>query len=191
MAHKFDPKNRHKLDSEKRREMLPPVKTLMSLGLKEEDIVADIGCGIGFFTITAAEIVGEKGKVFAMDISKEMLDEVENKVKENNILNIETVLTNENDLKLKDGKVSFAFISQVLHESEDLNKFLNEIKRIICRKGKIAIVEWQKIEGEFGPALDHRIDKADLIKKLASLGFSNIESLDIGKDFYGLTAQKF
>lgn len=47
MAHKFDVKNKHKLDIEKRRELLPPEQTLISLHLQEEDIMADIGCGIG------------------------------------------------------------------------------------------------------------------------------------------------
>ena len=75
MTHKFDAKNRHKLDNPKRREMLPPEKTLIRLGLKQGDIVADIGCGIGYFTIPAANIVGDSGKVFAMDISPEMLEE--------------------------------------------------------------------------------------------------------------------
>ena len=183
-------KNKHKLDNLKRREMLPPEKTLISLGLKEGDIVADIGCGIGYFTIPAAEIVGDSGKVFAMDILQEMLEEVEIKQKVNNISNIKTILTEENDLKLEADKVTVAFISNVLHEADDKERFLSEIKRIICSKGIVAIVEWQKINSEFGPPVDHRLDKADLINIVDKLGFSNISVIDIGENFYGLIAQK-
>jgi ubiquinone/menaquinone biosynthesis C-methylase UbiE len=190
MTHKFDVKNKHKLDNAKRREMLPPEKTLISLGLHEGDIMADIGCGIGYFTIPASKIVEDGGKIFAMDILSEMLEEVEIKVKENNISNIETVLTKENDLKLEEGKISFAFISNVLHEAEDKEKFLREIKRSISSKGRIAIVEWQKINSEFGPPIEHRLDRIDLIKMLDILGFSNISTINIGENFYGLTAQK-
>ncbi|MDP4143827.1 MAG: class I SAM-dependent methyltransferase [Bacillota bacterium] len=190
MTHKFDVKNKHKLDNAKRREMLPPEKTLMDLGLQQGDIMADIGCGIGYFTIPASKIIGDTGKIFAMDILPEMLQEVEEKVKENNISNIETVLTGENDLKLQDSEVSFAFISTVLHEAEDKERFLKEIKKIISPKGKIAVVEWQKINSEFGPPIEHRLDKTDLINMLDILGFSNILSIDIGENFYGLTAYK-
>ena len=190
MTHKFDAKNKHKLDNETRRKLLPPEQTLINLGLHEGDIMADIGCGIGYFTIPASKIVGDNGKIFAMDISSEMLQDVEIKIKSNDISNIEIILTEENDLKLKDNKITFAFISTVLHEADEKENFLNEIKRIISPKGKLAIVEWQKINSDFGPPIDHRLDKMDLIKVLNIVGFSNISTIDIGENFYGLIAEK-
>lgn len=190
MTHKFDAKNKHKLDNEQRKELLPPEQTLISLGLEEGAIVADIGCGIGYFTIPASKIVGESGKILAMDILPEMLSDVEVKINEDNISNIELVLTEENDLKVEDNKVTFAFISLVLHEANEKEKFISEIKRIISPEGKIAIVEWEKVSSEFGPPIDHRLDRIYLTKMLDSLGFSNISTIDIGVNFYGIIAQK-
>jgi len=190
MTHKFDAKNKHKLDNEKRRELLPPEETLIKLGLHEGDVMADIGCGIGYFTIPASKIAGDSGNIFAMDILPEMLQDVGKKIKDNNISNIEIILTEENDLKLEDNKITFAFISLVLHEADEKEKFLREIKRIISPKGKIAIVEWEKIHSDFGPPIDHRLDRIYLSKMLDSLGFSNISTIDIGENFYGLIAQK-
>lgn len=190
MTHKFDAKNKHKLDNEQRRKLLPPDQTLINLGLHEGAIMADIGCGIGYFTIPASKIVGESGKIFAMDISPEMLKDVEIKIKDNNISNVETILTEENDLKLEDNKVTFAFISLVLHEANEKENFISEIKRIISPEGKIAVVEWEKINSEFGPPIDHRLDKMDLIEILDTLGFSNISTIGIGENFYGIVAQK-
>ena len=190
MTHKFDAKNKHKLDNEKRRDLLPPEQTLIRLGLHEGDIMADIGCGIGYFSIPASKIVGDSGKIFALDILPEMLQDVEMKIKENNISNIKTILTEENDLKLGDDKITIAFISTVLHEANEKENFLIEIKRKLSPKGRIAIVEWQKINSEFGPPINHRLDKADLIKMFVSFGFSNISTIDIGENFYGLIAEK-
>ncbi len=189
MTHKFDVKNKHKLDSEKRRDLLPPKQTLINLHLQEGDIMADIGCSIGYFTIPASKIVGENGKIFAMDILPEMLKDVEIKISQNNISNVETVLTEENNLKLTDNKVTFAFISLVLHEADEKENFLSEVKRIITPNGKIAIVEWEKINSEFGPPIDHRLDRIYLAKMLDFLGFSNISIIDIGDNFYGIIAQ--
>lgn len=188
--HKFDVKNRNKLDNPKRREMLPPEETLIRLGLHKGDVLADIGCGIGYFTIPAAEIVGEDGKVFAMDISQEMLGEVEIKVKDNNISNVKTILTKGNDFKLENDKITIAFISTVLHEIEDKEKFLIGVKRLLSSNGRIAIVEWEKVRGEFGPPSEERLDKIDLKEMLDKLGFSNISTISIGENFYGLIAQK-
>ena len=190
MIHKFDTKKKHKLDNEKRRELLPPEQTLINLLLHKGDIMADIGCGIGYFTIPASKIVGKSGKIFAMDISPEMLQDVEIKINENRISNVEPILTEENNLKLKDNEVTFAFISFVLHEADEKENFLSEIKRIICPKGKIAIVEWEKVNSEFGPRIEHRLDRIYLTKMLDSLGFSNISTIDIGENFYGIIAQK-
>lgn len=190
MIHKFDVKHKHKLDNEQRRELLPPEKTLLSLGLKRGDIMADIGCGIGYFSIPASEIIGTSGKVFALDISPEMLKEVEKKIIELNISNIKTILTDGNKLELKNFGINLAFVSHVLHEIEGKEKFLREIKSILVNKGRITIVEWQKINAEFGPPKEHRLDKADLVKLLEKLGFYNIYTIDIGENFYGITAEK-
>ncbi|MFL0198841.1 class I SAM-dependent methyltransferase [Clostridium sp. WILCCON 0269] len=190
MIHKFDVKNKHKLDNAKRRELLPPEETLIKLGLHQGDVMADIGCGIGYFAIPASKIVGDNGKIFALDILPEMLQEVQIKIKQNNISNIKTLLTKENDFKLEDAEITIAFISNVLHEIEDKKAFLSEIKKSISPKGRIAIIEWQKINNEFGPPIEHRLDKTDLIKVLDVLGFSNISTINIGANFYGLIAQK-
>lgn len=69
--------------------------------------MADIGCGIGYFTIPASKIVGNSGNIFAMDILPEMLQNVVAKINDNNISNIEIILTEENDLKLEDNKKIF------------------------------------------------------------------------------------
>ena len=60
--HKFNPLNKTKLDNEWRREILPPVKVLESLMLENNDIVADIGYGIGYFTIPVNQAINSNEK---------------------------------------------------------------------------------------------------------------------------------
>lgn len=190
MALKFAINDKHTLDTEKIIELLPAKQTLINLDLQKNDIMADIGCGVGYFTIPAAKIVGKNGRIFAMDIFPEMLHDVQIKIKENNISNINILLTEENDLKLKNNTVTFAFLSNVLYEIDEKEKFLSEVKRIICPEGKIAILEWRKIKSNFGPPIEDRLDEMDSVKMLDKLGFSPISTLDIGEDFYGIVAQK-
>lgn len=190
MAHKFDAKNKRKLDTAERRRILPPYETLVKLGLAKGDRIADIGCGIGYFTIPAAEIVETEGQVFAIDISVEMLAEVEKAITEKGILNVKTIKTDEETLKLMDEIVTFAVMCNVLHEVDDPAKTLSEVSRILSNNGRIAVIEWQKVESPIGPPISHRLDKEYVQKLLQNAGFRNIEGMDIGDQFYAVSGQK-
>ncbi len=190
MAHKFDVKKKHKLDTAERRRIIPPRETLMKLGLSEGDIMADIGCGIGYFTIPAAEIVGPEGQVFAIDISSEMLEEVEKSLAEKDVSNVKTTSTDEDTLNLKDETVTFALMSNVLHEVNETAKSLGEVSRILLDNGRIAVIEWQKVESHIGPPVSHRLDKEYVEQLLQNAGFKNILTTDIGDHFYAVLGQK-
>ena len=190
MAHKFDVSKRNKLDNPERRAMLPPEETLRKLGLKAGEVMADIGCGIGYFPIPAGQIVGSKGKVFALDIADEMLDEVNEVKKLNHLNNIETVKVAEYDLKLEDGLITVGFTCNVLHEIEDLGRFSDEIYRILAAKGRLLVIEWEKKVSNFGPPIDHQIDKAELISIFKKHGFEIIDCQSIAEEYYSIILGK-
>lgn len=190
MSHKFSAKNKNKLDNPERRKIMPPEVTLEKLHLQKGDIVADVGCGIGYFSIPAAVIVGEMGKVYAMDISDEMLKEVQERAEVNNVANIEMVKTLENSLLVADESITYAFICNVLHETENVSNFLEEVKRVLVGKGKLAIIEWIKQESHIGPPMNHRIAEEELLNILNNMNFKVIEKIDISNEFYGIVVRK-
>lgn len=190
MANKFNSENKSKLDSPKRRECLPPYKVLEKFGLKKDDFVADIGCGIGYFTFPAGDVVGDKGKVFALDVYNEMIEFVETKIKEENISNIRTIISKENDLIIDKENVDLAFLCTVLHEVDEPEIFLKDALRIIKNGGSLAIVEWNKEESDFGPGIEERLDIDDVKKLLFEVGFKEVEDIELGTYFYGLKATK-
>src|SRR5687768_2249518 len=73
---------------------------LKALEVKPGDVICDMGCGNGFYTLKLAKLVGPKGKVFAVDIQREMLGLLEERAKQENITNIKTVLGTVVDPKL-------------------------------------------------------------------------------------------
>ena len=190
MTHKFEFEKRNKLISEKRKNTLPAKKILLDICLKEGDIFADIGCGIGYFSFPASEIVGKKGKVYAIDISQDMLNEIKKNIDDKEITNIELVKTLENSLEILDDTIDFAFASTVLHEADDLYSLLIEIKRVMIDKGKFVIIEWNEVRRDLGPSLDHRLSSNELSKKLEEIGFKNIKISDLNEYFYFITCYK-
>ena len=161
--HKFSPSNAHRLEHDDRYALIPPSETLKRLGLGKDMTVADIGAGTGFFTRAASDIVGEKGKVYALDMSEEMLEYL----KEKGVSpNVEVLLSGEYRLPLPDESVDFAFVAFVLHETPDRNGFLQEIQRVMRKSGRIAIVEWKKHEEEHGLPASERLDQVELESEL-------------------------
>lgn len=190
MAEKFDIAERHKLDNPRRREMLPPEEILGLFNVKPGEVMADIGCGIGYFTLPAARLLGPEGKVYALDISTIMLAEVIIKQRQEGATNIETIQTGEYDLKLTPESVNIGFMCNVLHEIEEQDRFLKEIHRILKSKGRLLIIEWQKQPGTWGPPVEERIAEQDMVGRLEKNGFANITTQPFKTDFYTVQAYK-
>lgn len=187
--HKFDPKNIEKLDNPTRRKYMPPYKTLERFGLqlKGEGIFLDIGCGIGYFTIPAAKIL-EKGKAIGIDILDEILDVA--KQRSEGINNIEYKRCEEYSFPIEDNIADYVMLSNVLHEIEDKRRYANEIKRVMKNNGKLFIIEWRKIETNYGPPTSHRISQDEIKEVFLSQGFKLTNELEVSEHHYGLIFEK-
>jgi len=188
MSHKFNPENKQKLDNPERRKLLPPEETLGRLGMEEGTVVADIGCGIGYFTLSAARIVGRQGKVFALDLLTEMLEIVKEKTVEQHLTNVEMVQVKENDFVLAEKTIEYALACLVVHETENPMDFFREVYRILQPGGRLAIIEWTKQESKIGPPIDHRLDDTALEDLLHQCGYANTEKITLNSEMYGIIA---
>jgi len=191
MVHKFNPVNQHKLDNPERRKLLPPEETLSRFGLTEGDSIADIGCGTGYFTLSAARVVGRQGKVYALDIMPDMLETVRSKAREKDFKNIEFIQTQETDFVLPDAAVPYALACLVIHEVDDPLAFFQEVKRILQPDGHFYIIEWTRQENsKMGPPLEHRIDGTALVAVLKQSGFHDIEHFELNSEMYAIIVKK-
>ncbi len=187
---RFDPNNKHLLDSSERRMILPPEKILHDLKVKEGDVFVDVGCGTGYFAIPAFNMIGSSGRLIALDVSDEMIKELEGRIKENGLDDIEIKHCETYELPLEDNLASFAFISNVLHEVEDKEKLLKETGRILDTGGRLGIVEWQKEKTEKGPPVEIRLSDDEIKGYLEKLGFTLLEEFQEGENFNIFLAQK-
>ncbi len=190
MAHKFDINNMHKLDNPRRREVLPPDEILRKLNINKGDVFADIGCGIGYFSLPAAKLVGETGVVYALDISSDMLKVLEEKVRLDQLANVRPIISEAYNLPLRDSAAAIAFTCNVIHEVGDRYRFLNEMKRILTDNGTVVIIDWEKAQSDYGPPVEHRIDKSEISYALAELAFREITADNLNGYFYMITAKK-
>lgn len=190
MAHKFDPSHLAVLDTEERRKLLAPAQTLTALGFSAEHTLADIGCGTGLFTLPAAEINRGKGTVYAVDIAREMLDEVERRAVAAGLANIKAVRADEYAFHLPDAVADLLIACTVLHEIDDKVLWLKEAARVCRRGGNIAVIEFDPAFTGFGPPADHRLPKSRTLASLREAGFVPMEERSLHGAFYVIKAAR-
>jgi ubiquinone/menaquinone biosynthesis C-methylase UbiE len=148
-----------------------PHEVVHALGLKPGDIIADIGAGSGYFTFHLARHVGDKGKVYAVDVSPEMILHVNRRIREFKMNNVVSVLADSDDPLLPDQSVNRFFICDVWHHIENPTKYLSLMKKILKPGGEVVIIDFHKKEFPVGPPMNMKIAREDVIKRLESNGY--------------------
>ncbi len=190
MAHKFQPKDIHKLEDPQRKVILPPEEILSLIGLRQGMHFADIGAGTGYFSIPASSIVGSKGHIYAIDILDELLEYIQNKINKNNIKNISLHKSTEYEISLTEESIDMAFLSLLIHEIEDKVQYLDMVQTLMKPGGSIIIIDWRKKEMKRGPSLNHRISLEEVKELLAKSKFEKINAKQYNEYFYLIQACK-
>jgi len=122
-----------------------PVQIIESLALRKGDIVADFGCGSGAYVFAASKMVGDIGKVYAIDLHRDMLEKINREAEKMNIINIDTLLSNiEEKVQIESLSCDVAILSNVLAEINNIDKVLEEVRRILKPDGYILVVDWKE-----------------------------------------------
>ncbi len=165
-----------------------PVKNLKAFGLRENMIVADLGAGSGFYTISAASLA-PNGKVYAIEIQKDFLITIKNKAVELGLKNVEYLLGDiekRGGTKLKDEITDAVIVSNVLSQVEDRNKFIDEAKRILKSKGKLLLVDWTLDSSVTKTSFNKNISKNNARELFEKAGFVWQRDIDAGLHHYGI-----
>jgi ubiquinone/menaquinone biosynthesis C-methylase UbiE len=123
------------------RRFLHDADALLAPHVRPGMTVADIGCGMGYFSLALARLVGAKGQVFAVDLQQEMLDRVRKRaVKQGLAGNIRTVLAEKDDIRIT-GPVDFILTFWMVHETGDIPGFFRQLSAVLSDKGRVLIAE--------------------------------------------------
>ena len=159
------------LEDPKRDAYQKPQEVLMALGLKPGEVIADIGAGSGYFTFRLAHHVGEQGKVFAVDVSPDMIRFINRRTRELRATNVVSILADPDDPLLPDGSVNRFFFSDSWHHIENQAKYISLMKKMLKPGGEIVMIDFHKKELPVGPPVQMKIAREDLIKQMESNGF--------------------
>ena len=166
-----------------------PGKNVKQFGLREGMYVADLGAGSGYYSIAAAKIVGNQGKVYAVEIQNELLYTIKKEATLAGVLNIEILwadVEKPNGTKIKDASMDAVIASNILFQVEDRGQFVREVYRILKPKGRILLVDWSDSFGNTGPIDDHVVKEAKARDLFEKSGFAFQQMIDAGSHHYGM-----
>jgi len=155
------------LERPEREEEENPRKLIELLKLKDGEVVADIGAGSGYYTFRMAKLVAPKGKVLAVDIQKEMLDIIRDRMKKESVTNVEPVLGEEADPKLKDDSVDTILLVDVYHEFSFPYEMTEKMVKALKPGGRIVFAEFRLEDDKVPIKLVHKMTEKQVIKEMA------------------------
>lgn len=149
-----------------------PERVLDAMGLRPGDVVADVGCGSGYYARRMARRVRPGGKVYCEEIQPEMLDVMRRRAADEGVDGIEAVLGSPTDPRLPPGAVDWVLIADVYHEMSDPEPMLAGIRRALAPGGQVALLEY-RVEDGTGDWIkaDHAMSVRQVLTEWKAAGF--------------------
>lgn len=160
------------LDDPRRDAYQKPDEVMRALALRPGEVVADIGAGSGYFALRFARAVGDTGRVYAVDISPDMVRHLNRRLRDASVRNVFTVLADPDDPLLPDASVDRFVIVDTWHHVEDQAGYLALMKRMLKPGGQVVHIDFQKRELPVGPPVGMKIAREDLVKQMEAAGFT-------------------
>jgi ubiquinone/menaquinone biosynthesis C-methylase UbiE len=148
-----------------------PHEVVMALGLKDGERIADIGAGAGYFSLRFAQHVGADGRVYAVDISPDMIVHLNQRIRDARLDNVRTVLALPDDPLLPDASVDDVFLCETWHHIDHHPQYLAVLKKVLRPGGRIVIIDFQKTQTPVGPPMAMRVSREEVVRELEQNGF--------------------
>jgi len=124
-----------------------PKDLLKEGGIKPGFQVLDYGCGPGSYLLPLVELVGNSGKIYALDIHPSAIQSVQNIMAKNNLINVDTILS-DCKTELPDNSIDVVLLYDTFHDLNNPNKILEELHRILKQEGILSFSDHHLKEDE-------------------------------------------
>jgi arsenite methyltransferase len=156
---------------------------------KAGDVVADFGSGSGFFLKALTEAVGPTGRVFACEVQKNLVEKLGDVVRMQGLGNVTPLwcdMEESGGIKLRDGVLDGALLSNTLFQLEDKETALREMRRTLRSGALFHVIDWTDSFGGLGPSQAMVVTKEQAIDLLEAVGFLYEREYPAGEHHYGI-----
>jgi ubiquinone/menaquinone biosynthesis C-methylase UbiE len=174
-------------------DLIDPVTLWAALNLPPGITFLDLGCGQGNYSLAAASLIGPAGVVYAVDLWEEGIATLQERAIREGRANLKPLATGADQVPIESRSVDVGFMATVLHDLVEAGTAagaLAEVSRVIKAEGRLAIVEFHKIDGPPGPPRHIRLDPAEVEALVAPYGFARQQTVNLGPYNYLITFVK-
>jgi ubiquinone/menaquinone biosynthesis C-methylase UbiE len=169
-------------------ELIDSAKFFRELGLKKGITFLDVACGWGTYSLAVSEIIGQAGRVYAVDLWEEGILSLKEKAAAKGIPNITALVSNvSHHIPIDRASVDVCLMATVLHDfiGDHVDRgVMKEIARVMKPEGTLAILEYKKTDGPPGPPKSVRLSPQEVDEILSPCGFRQQRFTEIGQNHY-------
>ncbi len=169
-----------------------PARNVAALALQPGMRVADFGSGSGAYALAIAEQLGGTGRVYAIDIQKDLLRRLSSEAAHRGYKHIDMIwadLEVPRASKLAEHSIDLVLISNLLFQVHDKSRVIREAKRIVKTAGRIVIIDWSESFGGMGPIKTDVVSKDAALTLVRAAGLELVREFPAGAHHYGLIMQ--
>ena len=170
-----------------------PEKNIKQFDLGNSNHVADFGAGSGFYSFAAAKAVGASGKVYAVDVQKDLLEKLKHEAKAMHLKNVDIVWADIEKLggtRLKENSMDAVIAANIFFQLEKKEETCLEIKRILKPGGRVLVVDWTSSFGGTGPIQESVFTESMAKKLFEKNGLKEDRVIKAGTQHYGIIFRK-
>ena len=138
------------------------------LGIKPGQRVADIGAGLGYYTVRVARRLGPGATIYATDVQPEYLDRLRGRLARDRITAVQVILGLPRDPRLPADSVDVAILSHMYHEIENPYEFLYRLQPALAPGARVGIIDMDR------PTQHHGTPPTLLRCELAAVGYRQL-----------------
>ncbi len=162
-----------------------PAEVVRAMGLKNGDVVADIGAGTGYFTRLFAMAVAPQGKVIGLDIEDSMVTYMKDDAKKLGLNNYDAKVVPTDSAELAPNSVDVVFLSNTYHHISNRVDYFKAVSKGLKKDGRVVIVDFYK-DSKIGPPRDHKLAKSFTLKEMNEAGYRLVKTHNILEHQYFL-----
>jgi ubiquinone/menaquinone biosynthesis C-methylase UbiE len=171
-----------RLESPDRRRWQDPERLWKEVGLLPGETVVDVGAGTGYFALPAARLVGPKGRVYAVDVARDLHALVGERGASEKLEWLVPVLSESGRIPLESSIADVVLFANVLHDVPE--ETIAEAVRLLRPKGRLVNLDWRKTETPFGPPSEIRLSPEEARERLSFHGLRPLRPIEAGPYHY-------